>query len=108
MSSTEAFVVSSWQGAFNVILPHLCDIIEGCQGKTCDFYEICVADGKGKGQCKCPDHCPKVTMKNSSIKSIIIIVINRQLIIFNLIGQILLRIKELSVSLPLSCYFELI
>ncbi|KAK0395945.1 hypothetical protein QR680_001503 [Steinernema hermaphroditum] len=36
-------------------------ICEGCEKVSCEFYGVCIVDGKGSGTCKCPQECPQKT-----------------------------------------------
>ncbi|CAL4063227.1 unnamed protein product [Meganyctiphanes norvegica] len=48
------------QRKLNIRYPGKC---RGCENKNCEFYSVCEADEKGKGQCICPEACDKVESK---------------------------------------------
>ena len=35
---------------------------DGCGDVECDYYAVCVTDGKGNGECQCPriEDCPQL------------------------------------------------
>ncbi|TMS35812.1 hypothetical protein L596_003127 [Steinernema carpocapsae] len=42
-------------------------ICEGCENVNCEFYGVCVADGRGSGNCRCPKDCPQKTEDEKSV-----------------------------------------
>lgn len=46
-----------------VIVCLLSILPDGCAHSQCDYYAVCVTDGRGNGECQCPkvENCPKLS-----------------------------------------------